>query len=725
MSEPIQATAAETGHVLFLDLVEYSQLPAEVQPQVVGALSEVVRATPEFRRAEAAGELLTLSTGDGVALVFFRYPLAPVECAVEIVRALRERPDQPLRIGIHSGPVTRVRDVTGRENVTGDGINRAQRVMDCGDAGHILVSGVVAEALQGFGAWRAGLQDLGECTVKHGERVRLYNLYLEQAGNPVRPSRLGADPGAATPPAAPPGRGVGWPLSAEGGPGAGGVPAGAGTGSGAPLAVPTAPVRPGTVALLYKRHAPDSAHLLTLLQRELAAAGYKVFVDRHLATGVDWARELEHQVQEAYAVIPLLSAESIWSEMVEAEIRTAHDTQESRGGLPRILPVRVKYEGALPDPLAHMVGRLQYVRWQGTDDDATLVSELLRALEGPVAAPPKLEPVGGAVPLDSHFYVVRPTDGEFLAALSRRDSIVLVKGARQMGKTSLLTRGLQQARETGARCVRTDFQKLTTAELREPDAFFLALATMLADQLNLEDDPADSWNARRGGAHNFERFLRRQVLGKTEAAHVWALDEVDRLFTCPFGTDVFALFRSWHNDRAYEPDGPWSRLTLAIAYATEAHLFITDVNQSPFNVGTRLTLEDFTPDEIAELNRRYGSPLRSTAEVDQFHSLTGGQPYLCRRALDRMVEQRLSLTTLAASADQDDGVFGDHLRRLLVTISSEPETLEVVRGLLNGQGPGSAATFYRLRSGGLLAGSSERDWRLRCGLYGTYLSRNL
>jgi hypothetical protein len=309
--------------------------------------------------------------------------------------------------------------------------------------------------------------------------------------------------------------------------------------------------------------------------------------------------------------------------------------------------------------------------------------------------------------------------------MSRGHSIVLVKGGRQMGKTSLLTRGLQQAREAGARCFRTDFQKLTVRDLQEESGFFPALAEMIAEQLDLDVDLEATWSARRSGAHHFERFLPREVLAGAAAHHVWALDEVDRLFACPFGADVFAFFRSWHNDRAYEPDGPWPKLTMAIAYATEAHLFITDVNQSPFNVGTRLILDDFTVPEVEELNRRYGNPLRSPVEVARLHALVGVQPYLTRRGLDHLVQHGASLAALEATADRDEGIFGDHLRRLLVMLSQEPETLEVVRGIFRGEGLPNAAVFYRFGSGGLLAGSSEREFRLRCGLYETYLRRHL
>src|SRR5262249_7063258 len=155
------------------DLVGFSQKAAERQAQLVRDLSTLVRGTPEFQRAEADRELITLPTGDGMALVFFRYPMAPVHCAVEIARAAAAYPQLSLGMGIHAGAVTRVTDAAGRENLSGDGLNQAQRVMDCGDAGHVLVSSAAADTLCRFEAWRDALHDLGECTVKHGERVHV------------------------------------------------------------------------------------------------------------------------------------------------------------------------------------------------------------------------------------------------------------------------------------------------------------------------------------------------------------------------------------------------------------------------------------------------------------------------------------------------------------------------------------------------------------------------
>jgi hypothetical protein len=344
---------------------------------------------------------------------------------------------------------------------------------------------------------------------------------------------------------------------------------------------------------------------------------------------------------------------------------------------------------------------------------------------GEPAAVDRLEPVGGAVPVDSAFYVVRPPDLELRSAIARQDSIVLVKGARQMGKTSVLGRGLQHAREAGAMVVLTDLQTLNAAHLESADALLLTLGQWIGGQLGLEIMPDEVWNTRCAPTINFELYLRRQVLNRITAPIVWGLDGVDRLFPFDSGSELFALFRSWHDRRSLEPTGPLSRLTLAIAYATEAHLFITDLNQSPFNVGTRLTLDDFTLEQVGDLNRRYRSPLRNEAEVERLFALLHGQPYLVRRALHEMIARPIGLPALEAQADQDRGLFGDHLRGILSLLVQDSELCEVMRGVLQGRPCPSDESFYRLRSAGLLVGDSAREVQPRCQLYARYLERHL
>ena len=510
------------------------------------------------------------------------------------------------------------------------------------------------------------------------------------------------------------------------------------------------------VALLYKRGSQPDEQLVEFIEAHLRQNGCQVFRDRHLTMGVDWAREIEEQIRSADAVVPLLSPESIYSEMLGFEIESAHEAAQLNRGRPKLLPVRVNYTGPLPEPLASILDPVQYFLWEGEHDNLGLVTELGEALKQPLlpapadanaaeppterprqvqdestplAPPPTrpaaLEALGGAVPLDSEFYITRPADADLRSAISKRESIVLIKGARQMGKTSLLARGLQFARQQGHRPVATDLQKFNTESFKSIDQLYRTIAESMVDQLDLQVDPGKVWDPRRGPNANLERFLRREVLGKLSQPLFWGLDEVDRLFVTPFGSEVFGLIRSWHNERALDPAGPWSNLTIAIAYATEAHLFITDINQSPFNVGTRLTLEDFTQAQVADLNRRYGSPIKSDDELTRFCRLVGGHPYLVRRGLDELARGKMSFDTFEQQAARDEAFYGDHLRRILVLLVRDAELTKVMRGVLNGQPCPTPESFDRLRSAGLVTGHIPEEARPRCRVYTAFLRRHL
>src|SRR3974390_2293624 len=296
------------------------------------------------------------------------------------------------------------------------------------------------------------------------------------------------------------------------------------------------------VVLLYKRESQPDTVLVEFLESQLQQNGCSVFIDRHLTLGMDWAREIETRIRSADAIIPLLSPDSIYSEMLAFEIESAHEAAQLQQGRPRLLPVRVNYTGPVREPISSILEPIQYFLWEGEQDNLGLITELKEGLkhlpeiesaeeskspverpsprpaEPPAAAPapahprpPALEAVGGAVPLDSEFYVTRPADGELLAAIANRDSIVLIKGARQMGKTSMLARGLQYAREQNVPAVSTDLQKFNAENFKTVNRLYLTMAESIADQLNLETEPAVSWGERRGPNANFERFLRKEI----------------------------------------------------------------------------------------------------------------------------------------------------------------------------------------------------------------------
>src|SRR6516164_4333869 len=190
MSASSSDVKLEIGHVLFIDIVGYSKLLINEQSEQLQTLKEIVRGTEQVRLAEAEGKLLRLPTGDGGALVFRTTLEAPVLCALEISKELKNHPRLPVRMGIHSGPVNEVTDLNEQANIAGAGINMAQRIMDCGDAGHILLSRRVAEDLEQYPQWRSLLHDLGECEVKHGVRLQAVNLYTDEVGNSEVPENF-------------------------------------------------------------------------------------------------------------------------------------------------------------------------------------------------------------------------------------------------------------------------------------------------------------------------------------------------------------------------------------------------------------------------------------------------------------------------------------------------------------------------------------------------------
>ncbi|MDB6170910.1 MAG: Toll-Interleukin receptor domain protein [Chthoniobacteraceae bacterium] len=497
----------------------------------------------------------------------------------------------------------------------------------------------------------------------------------------------------------------------------------------APAVIGKSSERALNIALLYKRGIALDERLVALLQQQLGARGHTIFVDKQLEVGSEWRRTIREKVENSDAVIPLLSMFSVGSEMLEEEVRIASRHQQINSGSPRILPLRVNYEGALPSNLDHYLQRLHYFIWRTPADDDALVNSMVAALEMPQLQPAtvarQMEMPFGAVPLTSPFYVVRDGDRSFQAGIERRDSIVLVKGARQMGKTSLIARGLQLARDRERRVAVTDLQTLNESDFSNLRAFYTALADHLSDQLDLEARIETCWEERKAANVNFERFIRRDVLKAAETPLVWALDEVDRLFPCAFGTEVFGLFRSWHNARALNPSSQWSQFSLVIGYATEASLFIRDVNMSPFNVGTRVALADFKPEEISDLNARYGNALSNEEQIMRLMERVGGQPYLVRRSLYALAVEDVPFEKLLVEAATDYGIFGDHLRRFYTSLHSDPEIESAMSEFIRHGRELTIEQFHRLRSAGLVVGESRQEAIVRCGIYGDYLRRHL
>jgi len=677
---------AQIAHILFLDIIGWSRESINEQGRLLADLSRLVTECPTFQRAKATNELLAFPSGDGMWILFRTELTGPARVALELFDLLRSVPDLEVRMGIHSGPVSFQRDIAGTQTVVGDGINTAKRVMDMGENGEIVVSAQHARWLLQFDEWSSRLIERGFGVTKHGERIELYALLPDDVQAPV----------------------VVEPVLA------------------APPRTPRSPGEGKSLALLYKRNAHPDDLLLSTLEAQLTELGHDVFVDRHLKIGIEWASAIDEKIRTSDAVVAIVSDSALESEMLEYELEIAKNERVNRGK-PFLLPIRVGEDRRLEGPIGSYVNDLHFTVWRGPEDDARVVSEVDAAL----TEPPKrqetelaLEPVGGAVAPDSPFYAERAADEEFLKALRANESIILIKGPRQMGKTSLIGRGAKAVGELEWRQVSTDFQKLSTSQMATDDSFYKLLAATLARQQKFKYDFAEEWIDIFGANMNLDNFIRA-LLDASETPLVWFMDEADKLFGVPYASDFFGLVRSWHNSRATEPSGPWRRFTVVIGYATEAHLFIQDLNQSPFNVGRQIPLQSFNLDQTSDLNARYGSPLTRRADVEQLQALVGGQPFLTRRALDVVARGQMDFATLMATADRDDGAFGDHLKRILVSVTQLPTVMQALKTSLTDSTVSQADGYQRLIAAGVLKLTPDNRLTVACELYRRYLTQHV
>ncbi len=334
------------------------------------------------------------------------------------------------------------------------------------------------------------------------------------------------------------------------------------------------------------------------------------------------------------------------------------------------------------------------------------------------------ESVGGAEPLNSHYYIKRYVDTITKNAIIEMDSLLVIKGPRQSGKSSLLARAMQTARECGAETLVTNFEILDKSSFNSMESLCRSLMEMMAAQLNIQTPDILRWNPLHSPIFNLEQFVIKVTIPSLKTPLVWGMDGVDRLFKYPFNGEIFSMLRAWHEKRSLEPQKPWRRLSIALALATEAHLYIRDLNKSPFNVGTRITLEDFTYADISKLNELHDSILDDDRKMEKFYKWTGGHPYLVRRGLYELTLKKEDFHSFIRQSEEDNGPFGDHLRHMTSLIREDSELLSAMQATLTGKSCPEEA-FFRLRSAGVLSGESPLNAQPRCELYAVYLKKKI
>lgn len=327
---------------------------------------------------------------------------------------------------------------------------------------------------------------------------------------------------------------------------------------------------------------------------------------------------------------------------------------------------------------------------------------------------------GGTVNLRDQFYIEREADMQLKHHLLQPGSISTIRAPRQTGKSSLLVRGIHHARQQGANIIHLDMQRVDPNDLTDADTFLHYLATFISLKLGLDRQAVDeAWRDPIGSQDKLTFFLETAVLPQLTAPLILALDEADRLLETDFHTSFFALLRAWHNSAAYDP--LWEQLHLVLVISTEPYLLISNINQSPFNVGLKLYLEDFTPAQVDDLNQRHNNPL-SPVDLPAFYDLLSGHPYLCRQALYTMIVSRLSWAELTAAATRDTGPFSDHLRHQQWLLEQEPALLSALKEIIaNGRCPDDHTRFRLLRAG--LIHTAGNACTCRCELYRRYFSQ--
>lgn len=475
----------------------------------------------------------------------------------------------------------------------------------------------------------------------------------------------------------------------------------------------------------YKRGVePDETVALEVFRA--LSQEHEVFIDQTMTVGTRWAERIEAEIRQSDFLITFLSAHSVHSEMVLGEIETAHHLSKEQGR-PTVLPVRLAYREPFVYPLSAYLNGINWAFWDSPADTPRLLAELQQAIAGnslsitteqskatltavpqptspipqplPAAQPVSLELPEGTMDLESQFYVERSGDRLALETIQRQGVTITIKGPRQMGKSSLLIRTMAAAAAAGKRVAFLDFQLFDKTALTDSDRFFQQFCAWLTDELELADRVEEFWSSPLGNSQRCTRYMQRYLLKEIGSPLVLAMDEVESVFDTDFRSDFFSMLRSWHNNRATALI--WKQLDLTLVTSTEPYQLIENLNQSPFNVGQVIDLEDFSAEQLADLNQQHGSPL-SAPQVGQLMMWLGGHPYLVRRALYLVASGQFTVAALFDQAVADRGPFGDHLRYHLFRMNDKKDLMQGMLQVIRNQTCSDERVFFRLRGAGLV-----------------------
>ncbi|MGA1864313.1 MAG: AAA-like domain-containing protein [bacterium] len=512
------------------------------------------------------------------------------------------------------------------------------------------------------------------------------------------------------------------------------------------------------IFISYRHREPDEK-LARFIAKSLGDRGHHIFIDIRMPVGTNWVNRIEDEIKAANFFIVLLSGESIRSEMVRQEVKLAHRFYKEKGL--QILPVRVAFRGELPYDLGAYLDTIQYAVWEEPTPYDILGQQIIDAVERSMPLNTKGKPddgessdsgvqglfdvteaIGAPLPKADHrlaplqiklekgtlrpnspFYIKRKADDEIQHQIRAQGTTTVVKGPRQMGKSSLLARVHAEARQNEQQSCYLDFQLIDASHLSSLETIFRYLAKKIGRDLKVSADSEAFWRKTEGAKDNITNFMEGAILSQTKSPIIILIDEADQVFNMPWRDDFFSTIRGWHNLRATRDT--WDLLNLVIAHSTEPYLWIRDIHQSPFNVAFPIRLEDFHPRQVSDLNERHGSPLKGNKGVEGLMGLVGGQPYLVRQALYTLVTNQWSLPQLQEVATSERGPFGDHLRSFVRCLQENRPLKKALQQVLYHGSCDDEECFQRLWSAGLVKGETRHEVWMRCNLYLEYFKTHL
>lgn len=498
------------------------------------------------------------------------------------------------------------------------------------------------------------------------------------------------------------------------------------------------------VFISYKVNAQPDESLARFLRDALERRGHKPFIHTMLPLGVEWGRALQRQIESSDFLIVLISDTSIKSEMVVEEVTFA-EIHRSKYDRPSLLPVRVQYLKTLPYGLASHLDSKQFGLWMNDKDSEGLLDKIISAIElehvelpvvsakieedagdsqSPLPSfdPRILEIPAGAVKLKSPFYIRRDSDERMERQIQGVGGTITIRAGRQMGKTSLLVRAAHYARHQNQRVVYIDFQQIKTEFRDSLDQLLRYMADEIVLRLKLDEIQLNKiWGSTRGSPDKFSQFMETTVLSDEKPLFL-AMDEADQLMDAEYKTEFFALVRAWDSRRAF--DDAWSRLSLGMVISSHPHLLIDDFRQSPFNVGLRIQLEDFTPGQVDQLNKLHGMPLNGE-EVNGMLKLLGGHPFLTRQAFYTILDEKMKWADFLQIASSEKSPFNSHLHFYLWQLRDRPELVSGMKEVIKKNTCSDEKVLYRLVAAGLVREQGEKICVPRCELYDNYFRKTL